>query len=665
MKTNNKILVTSALPYANGPIHLGHLVEYIQTDIWVRFNKTIGNDVVYICADDAHGTPIMLKAKEQGISPEELIEKTKNNHEADFKKFFINFDHYSSTNSKKNEELCKKIFIKLKESGHISQKIISQFYDDKENIFLPDRYIKGICPKCKAEDQYGDSCESCGATYSPTELINPVSILSNTKPMTKDTNHYFFNLKSFKDYLIKWTKEHDLQATIRNKLNEWLNDNLNDWDITRDAPYFGFKIPNEEDKYFYVWMDAPIGYIAAFEEYSEKNNRFEGIWNNEDKGQIYHFIGKDIAYFHSLFWPSILNGAGYRTPNGIFCHGFLTVDGKKMSKSRGTFIKASDYLNYLDPEFLRYYFASRLNDSIEDIDLNFDDLTKKINSDLVGKLINLASRCSAFLEKNSKLMLSKELEDKEKFLSFLNNIEEIKNLYYQRKYSSAINKIMLMTDTANQYINEKKPWSLDDLDKVQEISTQGLNYFRTLVILLSPVMPDLLEKVENMLNEENLVWNDSLSPILNKKIKKFTTLKNRIQKEDVEKLKEGLMKNNNNNKQDMKVPNMSNEIEYDDFAKVNLRVGEIVSAENIEGADKLLKLTVNLGALGDKEIFAGIKKFYNSEDLIGLKTLVVENLKPKKMKFGTSSGMVLAADSDGDIIVIEANNKIKNGSKVK
>jgi len=664
MKTNNKILVTSALPYANGPIHLGHLVEYIQTDIWVRFNKTIGNDVVYICADDAHGTPIMLKAKEQGISPEELIEKTKNNHEADFKKFFINFDHYSSTNSKKNEELCKKIFIKLKESGYISQKIISQFYDDKENIFLPDRYIKGICPKCKAEDQYGDSCESCGATYSPTELINPVSILSNTKPMTKDTNHYFFNLKSFKDYLIKWTKEHNLQPTIRNKLNEWLNDNLNDWDITRDAPYFGFKIPNEEDKYFYVWMDAPIGYIAAFEEYSEKNNRFEGIWNNEDKGQIYHFIGKDIAYFHSLFWPSILNGAGYRTPNGIFCHGFLTVDGKKMSKSRGTFIKASDYLNYLDPEFLRYYFASRLNDSIEDIDLNFDDLTKKINSDLVGKLINLASRCSAFLEKNSKLMLSKELEDKEKFLSFLNNIEEIKNLYYQRKYSSAINKIMLMTDTANQYINEKKPWSLDDLDKVQEISTQGLNYFRTLVILLSPVMPDLLEKVENMLNEENLVWNDSLSPILNKKIKKFTTLKNRIQKEDVEKLKEGLMKNNNN-KQDMKVPNMSNEIEYDDFAKVNLRVGEIVSAENIEGADKLLKLTVNLGTLGDKEIFAGIKKFYNSEDLIGLKTLVVENLKPKKMKFGTSSGMVLAADSDGDIIVIEANNKIKNGSKVK
>ena len=423
MKTKNNILVTSALPYANGPIHLGHLVEYIQTDIWVRFNKSIGNDVVYICADDAHGTPIMLKAKQQGISPEELISKTKKEHENDFREFFIQFDHYSSTNSKKNEELCKKIFLKLHESGHISQKVISQFYDEKEKIFLPDRYIKGTCPKCKSEDQYGDSCEQCGATYSPTDLINPISVLSNTKPMTKDTNHYFFNLKNFKDYLINWTKEHDLQSSIKNKLNEWLNDNLNDWDITRDAPYFGFKIPNEENKYFYVWVDAPIGYISAFEEYSKNNgNKFDGIWQNEDHGEIYHFIGKDIAYFHSLFWPSILNGAGYRTPNSVYCHGFLTVNGKKMSKSRGTFIKASDYLKHLDPEFLRYYFASRLNDSIEDIDLNFDDLTKKINSDLVGKLINLASRCSSFLEKNSDLMLSKKLENKEKFTEFLNDV---------------------------------------------------------------------------------------------------------------------------------------------------------------------------------------------------------------------------------------------------
>ena len=664
MKTKNNILVTSALPYANGPIHLGHLVEYIQTDIWVRFNKSIGNDVVYICADDAHGTPIMLKAKQQGISPEELISKTKKEHENDFSEFFIQFDHYSSTNSKKNEELCKKIFLKLHESGHISQKVISQFYDENEKIFLPDRYIKGTCPKCKSEDQYGDSCEQCGATYSPTDLINPISVLSNTKPMTKDTNHYFFNLKNFKDYLINWTKEHDLQSSIKNKLNEWLNDNLNDWDITRDAPYFGFKIPNEENKYFYVWVDAPIGYISAFEEYSKNNgNKFDGIWQNEDHGEIYHFIGKDIAYFHSLFWPSILNGAGYRTPNSIYCHGFLTVNGKKMSKSRGTFIKASDYLKHLDPEFLRYYFASRLNDSIEDIDLNFDDLTKKINSDLVGKLINLASRCSSFLEKNSDLMLSKKLENKEKFTEFLNDVGEIKRLYSQRKYSNAVNKIMSMTDKANQYINENKPWAMKDLSKVQEISTQGLNYFRSIIILLGPVMPDLLKKTENMLNENNLAWENCLSPLLDKKIEKFTPLKTRIQKEDIQRLNNELNEKNNEDKK--KVKNMSNEIEYEDFSKINLRVGEIISADNIDGADKLLKLTVNLGELGDKEIFAGIKKFYKADDLVGLKTLVVENLKPKKMKFGTSSGMVLAADSDGDIIVIEASSKIKNGSRVK
>jgi len=664
MKTKNNILVTSALPYANGPIHLGHLVEYIQTDIWVRFNKSIGNDVVYICADDAHGTPIMLKAKQQGISPEELISKTKKEHENDFSEFFIQFDHYSSTNSKKNEELCKKIFLKLHESGHISQKVISQFYDEKEKIFLPDRYIKGTCPKCKSEDQYGDSCEQCGATYSPTDLINPISVLSNTKPMTKDTNHYFFNLKNFKDYLINWTKEHDLQPSIKNKLNEWLNDNLNDWDITRDAPYFGFKIPNEENKYFYVWVDAPIGYISAFEEYSKNNgNKFDGIWQNEDHGEIYHFIGKDIAYFHSLFWPSILNGAGYRTPNSVYCHGFLTVNGKKMSKSRGTFIKASDYLKHLDPEFLRYYFASRLNDSIEDIDLNFDDLTKKINSDLVGKLINLASRCSSFLEKNSDLMLSKKLENKEKFTEFLNDVGEIKRLYSQRKYSNAVNKIMSMTDKANQYINENKPWAMKDLSKVQEISTQGLNYFRSIIILLGPVMPDLLKKTENMLNENNLAWENCLSPLLDKKIEKFTPLKTRIQKEDIQRLNNELNEKNNEDKK--KVKNMSNEIEYEDFSKINLRVGEIISADNIDGADKLLKLTVNLGELGNKEIFAGIKKFYKADDLVGLKTLVVENLKPKKMKFGTSSGMVLAADSDGDIIVIEASSKIKNGSRVK
>ena len=663
METKKNILVTSALPYANGPIHLGHLVEYIQTDIWVRFNKSIGNNVAYICADDAHGTPIMLKAKEQGITPENLISKIKKEHEKDFKSFFINFDHYSSTNSKKNEELCVKIFNSLKESGHISQKMISQFYDDKEKIFLPDRYIKGTCPKCKAEDQYGDSCESCGATYSPTELINPKSILSNTTPKTKDTNHYFFNLKNFKEFLIKWTEEHNIQPAIKNKLNEWLNDNLNDWDITRDAPYFGFKIPNEIDKFFYVWMDAPIGYIATFEESLKENKYFADIWKKEECGEIYHFIGKDIAYFHALFWPSILSGSGFRTPTGVFCHGFLTVEGKKMSKSRGTFIKASDYLKYLDPEFLRYYFASKLNDGIEDIDLNFNDLAKKINSDLVGKLINLASRCSTFLEKNSNFMLSENLENELKFKEFIMSIDEIKKLYQQRKFSSAISKIMQMTDKANQYINEEKPWSIKDLKKIQKIATQGLNYYRTLIIILSPVMPDLLNKTQKMFNEKNLNWDDCHSPLLNKKIEKFIMLKTRIQNDDVQKLKNELSNDNDKNKNG--VNKMSNEIEYDIFSKTDLRVGEIIKAEDVEGADKLLKVQVDLGDLGQRDIFAGIKKSYSAKKLVGLKVLVVVNLKPKTMKFGVSSGMVLAADSDGDIIIIEANTKIKNGSKVK
>lgn len=663
MKAKKQILVTSALPYANGPIHLGHLVEYIQTDIWVRYQRSIGQDVIYICSDDAHGTPIMLKAKELGISPEELILETKKQHEKDFEEFFVDFDHYSSTNSEKNKELCENIFNKLNAAGHISKKEISQFYDNEEKIFLPDRYIKGTCPKCKAPDQYGDSCESCGATYSPTDLIDPKSILSNTQPETKKTDHYFFNLKSFKDYLVEWTRNHKLQDSIKNKLNEWLNDNLNNWDITRDAPYFGFKIPNESDKYFYVWMDAPIGYISAFEEFTKQNKKFKDIWINENVGEIYHFIGKDIAYFHALFWPSILYGSGYRTPTNIFCHGFLTIDGKKMSKSRGTFIKASDYLKFFDPEYLRYYFASKLNDGIEDIDLNLKDLSHKINSDLVGKVINLASRCSTFIEKNSNLYLSDKLENEEKYNDFIKSINDISLFYKNRKYSNAISQIMLLADKANKYINEKKPWSLNDSNEIQAISTQGINYYRTIVILLSPVLPELLKKSENFLNEKNLVWNDYKKPLLQKKIKKFSQLKKRILDEDIENFKNEL--NAPKTLENEKVKKMKDEINYEEFSKVDLRVGEIIKAEEVEGADKLLKLDVDIGELGKKEIFAGIKKFYNPDSLIGLKAIIVVNLKPKTMKFGTSSGMALAADSDGKIIIINADKSIINGSKVK
>tara|TARA_B100001989_G_C24544657_1_gene469940 strand:+ start:148 stop:2142 length:1995 start_codon:yes stop_codon:yes gene_type:complete len=664
MESNKKMLVTSALPYANGPIHIGHLVEYIQTDIWVRFNKLRGNSVIYLCADDAHGTPIMLKAKELSISPEELINNVQIEHKKDFESFYINFDHYSSTNSFSNQKLCENIFMTLNNNGHIDQREISQFYDDKEKIFLPDRYIKGTCPKCKSEDQYGDSCEVCGATYSPTELINPVSILSESKPITKATNHYFFKLKNFKEFLIKWTKDNNLQPAIKNKLNEWLNDDLNDWDITRDEPYFGFKIPNEKDKYFYVWMDAPIGYIATFEEYSKKDASFSGIWKDENIGEIYHFIGKDIAYFHALFWPSILKGSKRRTPNGIFCHGFLTVNGKKMSKSRGTFIEAKDYLKYLDPEFLRYYFASKLNDGIEDIDLNFDDFLQKINSDLVGKLVNLASRCSTFIEKKSNFVLSKHLENEKLFKDFLKNVEDVEKFYHKRKYSNAIGKIMLMTDKANQYINEKKPWSLENDDEIQKIATQGLNYFRVLIILLSPVMPDLLRQTEKIFKEKNLKWSDCYNPKLGTTINKYVSMKKRVEREDIDKLQNMLLEINNKETK-LEGKKMNNEIDYENFSSIDLRVGEIVKAEEVDGADKLLKVNVDLGDLGTKEIFAGVKKFYKAEDLLGLKTIVVCNLKPKKMKFGTSSGMILAADSDGDIIIINANEKIKNGSRVK
>ena len=513
-----KIIITQALPYANASLHLGHILEAVQSDIWSRFQNNSGNECLFFCADDTHGTPVMLKAKEMGISPEKLIKDIQKDHEETYKLYDINFTNYHSTHSDENKKYSDLIYLKAKENGFITRNTINQLFDESESMFLSDRFVKGTCPKCGAEDQHGDNCSVCGATYDVSEIKDPISVISNTKPINKESEHLFFDLPKKIDALKEFLTNGDLQKPITNKLNEWLNDNLNDWDITRDAPYFGFKIPNEENKYFYVWVDAPIGYISAFEEYSKNNgNKFDGIWQNEDHGEIYHFIGKDIAYFHSLFWPSILNGAGYRTPNSIYCHGFLTVNGKKMSKSRGTFIKASDYLKHLDPEFLRYYFASRLNDSIEDIDLNFDDLTKKINSDLVGKLINLASRCSSFLEKNSDLMLSKKLENKEKFTEFLNDVGEIKRLYSQRKYSNAVNKIMSMTDKANQYINENKPWAMKDLSKVQEISTQGLNYFRSIIILLGPVMPDLLKKTENMLNENNLAWENCLSPLLDKK----------------------------------------------------------------------------------------------------------------------------------------------------
>ena len=658
MLSNKKVLVTSALPYANGPIHLGHLVEYIQTDIWVRLHRLLGQDITYVCADDAHGTPIMLKAREKNISPENLIETVINEHKKDFHDFHIIFDHYSSTHSETNREECEKIFKKLKENGYIEKKNITQLYDKDSNIFLPDRYIKGTCPKCNAENQYGDSCESCGATYMSTDLINPISTISGTRPTKKETEHYFFTLKKFKDFLNKWISKNDLQDSIKNKLAEWLNDDLQDWDISRDSPYFGFKIPGEKEKFFYVWMDAPIGYIASYKEFSNSKKDKYDFWKDEN-GSIYHFIGKDISYFHCLFWPAILEGANLKTPDGIYCHGFLTIHGKKMSKSRGTYIKARDYLDHLDPEYLRYYFASRLSNNIEDIDLNFDDFAKKINSDVIGKVVNLYSRCSSFIEKINNNTLAKKLDDESLYKEFTKPCKEIIENYRDRKYSFAIRKIMELADTANQYINEKEPWKLDKKNsqtEIQEICTQGINYYRIIIMLLSPVLPILSKESLDLLNIENVDLRDISSPLLNKEIKNFTELKKRIEEHDIKKFS-----NINISGEDK----MKEKINFDEFDKVDLRVGEITNAEDVEDADRLIKLTVDLGNLGIKNIFSGIKEHYSINDLIGKKVMVVVNLKEKKMRFGSSEGMVLAADSEDKISLIEIDTNISNGSKVK
>ena len=540
-----KILVTSALPYANGSIHIGHLVEYLQTDIWVRNQKMSGNQCLYICADDAHGTPIMLKAQELGIEPEELIKKNYEEHRKDFSDFFIEFDNYHSTHSDENQEYSTYVYNQLKDKGDIVSKKIEQFYDDKAQMFLPDRYIKGGCPKCGAKDQYGDSCEVCGATYSSSEIINPISVVTNTPPVTKETEHYFFKLSNYSQFLKKWISEDTTQLEIRNKLNEWLSDGLADWDITRDKPYFGFNIPETKDKYFYVWLDAPIGYIASFKNYCNKNNvDFDEFWNEDSKTELYHFIGKDIAYFHALFWPAMLQGASFRKPDAIYCHGFLTIDGEKMSKSRGTFFNARTYLDHLEPEFLRYYFASRLTSKIEDIDLNFDDFQSRVNSDLVGKIINIGSRCAKFINKDFDNLLSSSGNNNKIINECLSVKRDIIKNYEERNYSTNIRLITSLADKVNKYLDMEKPWvkikSGNDKDLVHRICTDGLNSFRILIGYLKPVLPSIAIKVENILSCDPLTWNNIEELIFEKEINKFEKIIARIDIDSIE-----LMKNKN------------------------------------------------------------------------------------------------------------------------
>jgi methionyl-tRNA synthetase len=671
MSFAKKMLVTIALPYANGPLHLGHLVEAVQADIWVRFQKMQGNTAYFICGDDAHGTAIMLAAQKKQTTPEAFIENTKLEHQKDFKEFYIDFDEYSSTHTPENQRFVEMIYRKLKEKGTIFKKEIEQFFDTEKNLFLPDRFIKGTCPRCQSKEQYGDNCEVCGATYRPTDLKDPISVLSGTKPIIKNTEHFFFDLPQFTEALQRWLKQESLQEEVINKMQEWFNTGLQAWDITRDAPYFGFPIPENPDKYFYVWLDAPIGYISIFKHFcNQKNIDFAQFWQPESNTLLYHFIGKDVMYFHTLFWPAMLMGADLKTPTAVFTHGFLTVDGQKMSKSRGTFIRANTYLQYFNPEYLRYYFAAKLTEHVEDIDLNLEDFLQRVNSDLVGKVINIASRCAMFIHKYFKDTLSDELIIPELFEEFIKAGDNIALYYENRQYSRAVREIMILADRANQYIDEQKPWALikepGNEIFVQEICSAGLNLFLLIMTYLKPILPKTAEMTEKLFNIPPLRWEGRDKPLINHLMGKFEPMMQRITPEQLEALK-------NASKPELEIestPITSFEpifptISYDEFAKIDLRIAKIVHAEHVEGAEKLLKLTLDIG-LEKRQVFAGIKSAYSPENLIGKHTVMVANLEPRKMRFGLSEGMVLAAGPGGkELWILEPHEGAEPGMRVK
>lgn len=685
--SSRKILITSALPYANGPIHLGHLLEYIQTDIWSRFQKARGHQCYYVCADDAHGTPIMLKAQQQGITPEQMIAQTKIEHMADFAGFGIAFDHYHSTHSDENRYFANLIYQRLNDGGYIKRDTISQLYDPQKEMFLPDRFVKGDCPKCGALDQNGDSCDVCGATYSPTEVKNPRSVVSGATPILKDSEHYFFDLPAFAQMLQDWTRSGALQDEMANKLQEWFKDGLQRWDISRDAPYFGFEIPGAPGKFFYVWLDAPIGYLASFKHLCETAGiDFDSYWAPDSDAEVYHFIGKDIIYFHSLFWPAMLHGAGFRKPNAIFAHGFVTVNGAKMSKSRGTFIKARTYLDNLDPEYLRYYFASKLTSGITDLDLNLEDFTQKVNADLVGKVVNIASRCAGFISKRFDGTLSANLSEPELFADFINAGDSIAQSYEQREFARAIRDIMALADKANQYIDAKAPWVLvKDDSKQQEahdVCSMGLNLFRVLMHYLKPVLPKMASDSEAFLNTE-LLWANYREPLLNHAINPFKALMQRVDPVKVQAMIDASKENLQPTAEPVTVAKIetakaevnvvsgkrepiSETISIDDFAKIDLRVATIIDAKPVEGADKLVQLQLDIGGGETRQVFAGIKAAYTPESLIGRQTVMVANLAPRKMRFGLSEGMVLAAGPGGsDIFLLTPDQGAAAGMRVK
>jgi len=691
-----KILVTSALPYANGSIHLGHLLEYIQTDIWVRFQKARGHKCTYVCADDAHGTAIMLRAEKEGITPEEQIARVKAEHETDFADFQIAFDNFHSTHSEENRELSATIYKACRDKGHIATRSIKQLYDPVKELFLADRYIKGNCPKCDAEDQYGDNCEVCGATYTPAELKKPYSVISGATPIEKESEHFFFKLPDFQDFLKDWTRSGTLQDEVANKLSEWLDSGLQEWDISRDAPYFGFEIPDAPGKYFYVWLDAPIGYMASFKNLCDRRDdlSFDDYWKPDSDAEVYHFIGKDIINFHALFWPSMLSAADFRTPTAVNAHGFVTVNGAKMSKSRGTFIKARTYLNHLNPTYLRYYFAAKLGSSVDDFDLNLEDFVQRVNSDLVNKLINIASRTANFIKKSGGV-LSENCAEEAMVNDFINAGDQIAELYEKREFSRAMREIMTLADRANEYIQAKAPWAMSKEEgreqEVLEVCSVAVNLFRQLMTYLSPVLPELADKTAAFLNLETLGWEDRRSILTGHAINKFKPMLARAEMDKVtailEETKTELEKENGgapaakdqktDKKAEKKAKNKGPElredgneviaetIEFPDFAKVDLRIARIVKADHVEGADKLLQLTLDIGNGETRNVFSGIKAAYKPEDLEGKLTIMVANLAPRKMKFGLSEGMVLAAGPGGsEIYLLEPHDGAQPGMRV-
>ena len=671
------ILVTSALPYANASIHIGHMVEYIQTDIWVRFQRLRNHSVTWVWADDAHGTPIMLSARKNNTTPEQLIDDVKKEHEKDFTDFQLSFDNFHTTHSDENRQCVETIYKRLRDDGHIAVRTIEQLYDPEASMFLPDRFVTGTCPKCKTDDQYGDACESCGTTYDASELLNPKSVVSGATPVARDSEQYFFKISNFDATLREWTSGDHLQPEIRNKIKEWFEGGLQDWDISRNEPYWGFEIPDAPGKYFYVWMDAPIGYMASHLHLSKGDmNALNQYWGAESSTELVHFIGIDIARFHTLCWPAMLEGAGFRKPSMVHCHGFLMVDGAKMSKSRGTFIKARTYLDHLQPDYLRYYYAAKLNNKVENIDLNLEDFVARVNSDLVGKIVNIASRSAGFIVKNFDATLSAELPDNTLYADSVAAAESIAGAFENREYSRAIREIVIQADKANQFIADQAPWNLIKQEgselQVQQICTLGLNLFKNLVIYLKPVVPDIAAQTEAFLNCDEFKWSDLEAPLLNHKINKFKPMITRLETKAIDAIVEA-------SKEDLKAANVtsavadgpladdpiSDEITFDDFAKIDLRVATIVAADHVEGADKLLQLTLDLGG-EQRNVFAGIKSAYDPEKLVGRQTVMVANLAPRKMRFGMSEGMVLAAGPGGsDLFILSPDDGAAAGMRVK